>query len=146
MAALKEVLLTPGNRPKIVEDCVRLIDSEVAGKGGLSGVAVKGAYAIVKKVKPGVIREAVDKLLDGFVDKLEGFYSSYVDGGGTDFERHLSGQTGAVANALLGVTDGKIARVDSRPIKKAYEKLRPKGEKHVQDAVPGVARVIAKYL
>ena len=41
-----------GNRPKVVADCGKLIEEEVDSKGGLSGFAVKAAFAVVKAVKP----------------------------------------------------------------------------------------------
>ena len=146
MATLAEILLAPSTRPRLVDDCVDLVDREVDTKSGLSGLAVKGAYTVVKKVKPGIIREAVDRLLDEFVSRLEPFHAAFQQKGGGDFAAHLAGQPAQVADALLGVTDRRIARADNATIKKAYEKLRPMGEKHVQAAVPGVGRVVARYL
>ena len=54
MPTLTDMLLVPGNRPKVIADCVQLINEEVDSKGGLTGLAVKGAYALVKAVKPGL--------------------------------------------------------------------------------------------
>src|SRR4051794_37290371 len=76
MSTLADILLVPGNRPKVVADAVRVIDEEVDSKGGLSGLAVKGAYALVKAVKPGFVSEAVDSMLDDFVKRLEPFYAA----------------------------------------------------------------------
>jgi hypothetical protein len=147
MAKLKEVLLKDGKRDVVVTDCVRLVDDEVANKGGLSGIAVKGAYAIVKAIKPGIIREAVDRMLDEFVDKLDGYYADYESKGspGT-FESFLSPKAAAVADTLLGVTDRRAAKAENATIKKAYEKLRPTGAKHVEAAVPGIARVVQRHV
>src|SRR5215212_6156378 len=73
MPTLSEILLVPGNRPKVIADCGQLITEEVDSKGGLTGLAVKGAFAIVKAVKPGFVAEAVDHMLDDFVRRLEPF-------------------------------------------------------------------------
>lgn len=147
MATLRDILLVDGTRPRVIEDCVRLIDDEVASKSGLAGMAVKGAYAVVKKIKPGIIREAVDRLVDEFVDRLELFYAEFVDDDGADdFAAYLPERRPAVADALLQVTDQRIENAENRVIKKAYGKLRPTGQKHVQAAVPGVGRVIARFL
>ncbi len=143
--ALKEVISAANKRPAVVDDCVRLIDDEVRAKGGLSGVAVKGAYTVVKAVKPGIIREAADRLLDPFVEKLEPFYQDWKDNGGGSFDGFLSGRKTEVANALLGVTDERAARADNQTLKKAYQKLRPKAVGHVESAVPGIARIIEKH-
>ena len=146
MPELKEILLTTECRPRVIDDCVQLIDDEVRGKKGLAAIPVKGAYGLVKKIKPGIIREAVDRLLDDFVAQLEPFHGSYVDEQATDFAAYLSARESEVANALLGVTDRRIGNADKKAIRKAYEKLRPTGEKHVRAAVPGVGRVMAGYL
>ena len=66
MATLKDILLVPANRPKVIADCTKLIDEEVDSKGGLTGFAIKAAYALVKAVKPGFITEAVDHMVDDF--------------------------------------------------------------------------------
>ena len=63
MPTLKEILLVPGNRPKVIADCVKVIEEEVDAKSGLTGLAVKGAFAVVKAVKPGFVPEAVDHML-----------------------------------------------------------------------------------
>lgn len=146
MTELKDILLVVERRSRVIDDCVKLIDDEVRKKTGLAAVPVKGAYGLVKKVKPGIIREAVDRLLDDFVGQLESFHRSFIADGARDFAAYLAVRDAAVSEALLGVTDRRIANAKAKTIKKAYEKLRPTGEKHVRVAVPGVGRVVAAYL
>lgn len=52
---LKEILLDETKRPAVVTDMQQLIDEEVEAKSGVSGLAIKGGYGLVKKVKPGKI-------------------------------------------------------------------------------------------
>ena len=143
---LKDVLLQPGKRPQIVRECEVLIDEEVASKGGLSGLAVKAAFAMVKAVKPGMIPEAVDSMLDDFVRRAEPFYAAYqTDGAGKSLPDYLAGRGSDVADALLGISDERAARSSNGTLKKAYEKLRPQGKKHVQEAMPRLGRLIEKH-
>lgn len=144
MKKLRDILLEPARRPVVVNDCVQLVESEVASKGGLTGIAIKGAYAVVKAIKPGMIQDAVDHLVDDFVVRLEPFYEAQQSQGG-NLEAYLNGRSTEVANALLGVTDDKATRAKNATLKKTYEKLRPTALKHVEAAVPGVARVIDKH-
>lgn len=141
MPNLRDILLA-AQRPSVVADCVALVDSEVAAKGGFGGIAIKGAYAVVKAVKPGIISAAVDHMLDEFVARLEPFYIEAP----AEFAAHLEKNKSRVADALLGVTDARASRAANATIKKAYEKLRPSAAKHVEAAVPGVGRVVAKYI
>ena len=142
---LKEILLQEENRPQVVEDCVRLVDSEVKSKSGLRGMAVKGTYALVKKIKPTIIHEAVYALLDDFVAELEPYFEEFQGEPKGNFRGYLDQQKVKVADSLLNVTDRRIARANNKAIKKAYQKLRPMGEKHVQAAVPGVGEVVDKH-
>jgi hypothetical protein len=144
MPTLKEIMLVPGNRPKVVSDCTALVQEEVDSKGGLSGLAIKAAYAVVKAVKPGFIGEAIDHMLDDFVGKLEPFWAD-AQAKNEPVAALMNARAGEVADALLSISDGRAARAKNQGVKKAYEKLRPTGKKHVEAAVPRVGRMVTKY-
>jgi len=142
---LKDLVEDPTKREKIINDCVVLVEEEVASKRGLSGAVVKAAYMVVKKIKPGIIRESVDNLCDEFIGQAQPFYEKYQEEGekGT-LEQYFRPRTSEVAEALLGVTDRRAERATNRAMVKAYNKLRPKGKQHVEAAVPGVGRMLDK--
>lgn len=130
-------------RTVVIDDTVRLIDAEVASKGGFSGAALKGGYKVVKKLKGGTMIEfAVDKLLDDFSDALSPLYEDYVEAEEGNFESYLRGRETEAADALLAITDDKARRAKSKVIVKTYDKLRGSAESHVIDALPGVGRLI----
>jgi len=143
---LKDALLQPGTRERVVGDAVQLVDSEVQKKSGISGLAIKTGYKAVCAIKPTLIREAVDHMLDQWVQKLEPFFADW-DSAGRDgsLEQYLVGRKNQVANALLSVTDER-ANHSSGTVRKTYEKLRPQGEKNVEAAVPGLAQLIQKHV
>ncbi len=142
------LLADSNKRPRLLDDCVRLIDAEVGSKGGLSGLAIKAAYKIVQAVKPGFVREAMDSLLDDFVKRLEPFYAQHRSGGGepAKFTDALSKRPADVADALLGITDDRAKRAKNPNIKATYDKLRPQAKKHVEEAVPRLGRTLSPHL
>ena len=144
MPTLNEMLLAPGVRPKVIADCVQLINEEVDSKGGLTGLAVKGAYALVKAVKPGFVTEAVDHMLNDFVTRLEPFWAE-AQAKNEPLGPLLNGRAPQVADALLAISDERASRSTNASLKKTYEKLRPTGKKHVEQAVPRVGRLVQKY-
>ena len=144
MSTLTEILLVPGTRPKVIADCVRLIEEEVDSKGGLSGIAIKGAFMVVKAVKPGFINEAVDHMLDDFVRRLEPFHTE-AQQKNEPIGPFLNARAGTVADALLAISDERAARAKNQGVKKAYDKLRPSAKKNVEAAIPRLGRLIAKY-
>jgi hypothetical protein len=145
MPTLNEILLVPGNRPKVIADCVQLINEEVDSKGGLTGLAVKGAFALVKAVKPGFVNEAVDHMLDDFVGRLEPFYVE-AQSKNEPVGPLMNAKAPQVADALLAISDERAQRSKNQNLKKAYDKLRPTGKKHVEQAVPRIGRLIQKYV
>jgi hypothetical protein len=147
VAELKDVLLSEQNRTAVIRDAENLVDQEVQSKKGISGFAIKAGYQAVRSVKPDLVPDALDGLIDRFVETLEPFMSQWEAGGrsGT-FEQFLNARPNEVANALLSVTDERARHSSSGMVKKTYEKLRPQGEKNVEAAVPGLARLIQKYV
>ena len=139
---LQDTLLSPEKKPAVVADCCKLIDEEVAGKGGLSGLAVKAAYSAVKGVKPGFIKHVVEKLLPEFTDALDPLWNEGQAKG--DPAKHLTDNGARAADALLSVTDAK-ARGASGIVKGSYDKLRGSAKRHVEEAVPRLAKVIDKH-
>jgi hypothetical protein len=144
MLTLNEILLVPGNRPKVIGDCVQLINEEVDSKGGLTGLAVKGAFALVKAVKPGFVNEAVDHMLDDFVGRLEPFWAD-AQAKNEPVGALMNARAPQVADSLLAISDDRARKSTNQNLKKAYEKLRPTGKKHVEQAVPRIGRLIQKY-
>lgn len=143
------LLADRAKRPRILNDCERLIEDEVASKSGFTGMAIKASYKIVCSVKPGVIRESLDGLLDDFVKRLEPFYAQHRDLGASDpkaFGDYLSKRPGEVADALLGITDDRAKRAKNGTLKGAYDKLRPQAKKHVEEAIPRVGRTLSAHL
>lgn len=144
MASLVEILQEPAKRKAIIDECVVIIDQEVASKGGISGIAIKGGYKIVKGVKPGFIPESVDSLLDEFAKNLDPLIQE-AQREGKPVAAHMTANRGTVADAMLAVTDGRAQRSRHGVVKGAYEKLRPSAKKHVEEAVPRVAAMIEKF-
>lgn len=144
----ERLLSDKSKRPRLLTDCERLIEEEVSSKGGLTGLAIKGAYKIVSALKPGVIREVMDGLLDDFVKRLEPLYAQHraANGEPRAFGEFLNKRKGEVADALLGITDDRAKVAKNATMKSAYERLRPQGKKHVEDAIPRVGRTLSALM
>ena len=144
---LKDHLLSAERRPRVVIDCVRLIDEEVDRKGGLSGFALKAAFKTVKAVKPGFIGEVTDGLLPDWIDKLEAHFARWEAAGKSpSFGTFCAQDAAAVAERLLEVTDARARKGGHRTVLALYEKLRSGAKDHVIAAVPGLGRVVDRHI
>lgn len=147
MATLGEQVTKEPVRAVVVKDCVGLVDSEVASKRGMGGLAVKGAYKTIKAIKPGFVTGVVDALLDEWIAELEPAYAEYVSQGsqGT-FGAYISGRPTEIATALLRVTDGRAERTKHTTAKKLYYKLRGGAMTQVEESIPALGAVMDRHL
>ncbi|MEM6961076.1 MAG: hypothetical protein AAF355_12975 [Myxococcota bacterium] len=144
MTSLSELLQDETKKAAIVQDCLALIEEEVAGKTGLSGMAIKAGYKTVKSFRPGFVNNVVRDLLPSFITAVEPTYQASL-ASGTSVEVYFSEHSSDVANALLSITDAKAEVSSNRVIKGAYKKLRGAAKKNVETAVPGLARLIEAH-
>lgn len=143
MASLKDVLLDESKKTDVVDACCKLIDDEVADKGGISGLAIKAGYGVVKGVKPGFVKKVVTDLLPEFATALEPTYQQ-AKADGKPVGSFFEAQRSQVADALLAITDAKAAKA-SGAVKSTYDKLRGTAKKNVEAAVPRLGALVQRF-
>jgi hypothetical protein len=136
-------LADSNKRAKVVEDCCVMIDEQLASKSGISGLAIKAAFAALKGIKPGYIPHVVDLLLPECLDALDPLWHEGVQTG--DPLAHLQVKRAQAAEALLGITDERVKASQRNIVRGTYDKLRKSAKEHVEAAVPDLAKVIDKF-
>ena len=144
MPTLVEALTSDSKKGAVTDDCVALIDAEVADKGGLTGLAIKAGYKAVQGVKPGFVRQAVGDMLPEFAKALDPIYQD-AKASGRPVHEFFSSNAPRVADALLGITDEKARRAKSALVKGTYDKLRGTAKKNVEAAAPRLGAMVEKH-
>jgi hypothetical protein len=145
MASLREILGSGDKRSQVIDDSLRVVDAEVDDKSGLSGIALKTAYKLVKGISPAFLRQAVDHLLDPFLDALDPIYQEAVSRGIAP-RQHLQANPERAADALLGITDARAKSSKNQMIRATYEKLRGQAKKHVLAAIPRLGEMFERHV
>lgn len=140
---LSDGLSDPNKQASLVNDCVKLIDEQVTIKGGLSGLALKAAYASVKGIKPNYIASAIEALLPPTLEALDPIWSEGTQMG--DPANHLIQNRSRTAEAVLSVTDARIKKSNNGVVRGAYDKLRKSVKGDVEEAIPGLVKIIDYY-
>lgn len=142
--SLSEKLRDEQITASIAADCTELMDGQVAAKSGISGLALKATYGVVKGIDADYIPGAIQRLLPEAIAALDPLWDEGVQTG--DPVAHLTKNCDRTADTLLGVTDAKIQRVKNGLICSSYNKLRKSVKGDIVAAVPGLAQIIGKHL
>lgn len=124
----------------VVVACVKLMDEQVAAKTGLSGLALKTAYGIVKGIGPSYIPGALERLLPEAFAALDSLWDEGIQVGNP--VDHLSQNRSRAADLLLSITDTRIERSNNGIVRASYQKFRKSVKSDVEEAVPGLAAII----
>ena len=144
-ATLQEILLAPDTRPRVIDDCQKLIAEEVSAKSGISGTAIKAAYKTANTFAPGYLKSKVEQLVPELLVQLEPFWADFTASGSSGFGDYLVKRGDDVSEALLSVADAHAA-VSNRPaIVKAYKAVRGSAAKHIAAALPNLGSLVQSY-
>ena len=140
---LSDILLNENNRDTFVDDCVKLIDKQVASAPGLGGLALKAAYSTVKGIRSDYCAQVVDQLLPEISIALDPMWTEAVNNGNP--VQYLAQRKAQVADELLQISDQKAENSTRAIVKGAYAKLRPSAKTYVENGVPDLAEIINKH-
>lgn len=143
---LHDQIAVEPTRPRVVAECVTLIDQQVRAKGGVRGMTVRAAYATIKTLKRGFVTGVVEALLDDWLAKLEPYYARWGAAPSGSFSEYLTARSDEVAEDLLEVTDKRAETTKHTTAKKYYFKMRDKAKDNVVEAVPELARLLERHL
>ena len=140
---LSDGLLDPNKKKMVVAECTNLLAVQVAKMQGISGMALKAGYTAVRGLAPNYCAEAIERLLPESFTAIDPIWSEGVQTG--DPVKHLSQNSDLTADALLGITDAKIEKSKNTTVRGVYSKVRKSAKKHVEEAVPNLAKIIDNY-
>jgi hypothetical protein len=148
MKSLKEITEDPNVSQTVLIDGMRVLDEEIAKRSGIGGMAIKGAYKVIKNIQGGrTLEKAVKVLMPEFIDKLDPYFARFQEEGtGKTWEEYLRPHYDSLADQLLAVTDQKIQATDNRAVRGTYDKLRPKARKEVIASLPALSRMMERYM
>jgi hypothetical protein len=144
MGRLADVVKDPARKHAVVLDAAELVESEVASKRGLRGAALKAGFGAFKKVRPGIVPAAVDRLLPHFVPVIDPLWDEATASG--DAHQWFRTHDARVASALLGVTDGLAERARNKVVLRIYRSLRGSAEEHVRQGAVRIPELIERHI
>jgi hypothetical protein len=142
--ALSDQTSDQTTQENLATDCAKLVDEQVAAKSGISGLALKAAYGVVKGVEPSYISGAIQRLLPDALAALDLMWDEGIQSG--DPVQHLIQNRSRTADMLLSITDAKIERSKNGIVRSSYGKFRKSVKSDVEEAVPGLAKILGTHV
>ena len=131
-------------RAAMVADGIVELEAELGERSGMTAMAIRAGYKTVRKLRPRIVEDNLDRLLPRFAPVLDGHYETGLASG--DLEGHFVGNAAAIAESLLATTDARAAEASNKVAVKAYEKLRPRAKDNVVDGMPRVVRLLERHV
>lgn len=141
--ALSEQMTDQAIQASLVAACSQLMDEQVSAKTGLSGLAIKAAYGVVKGVGPSYISGAIQRLLPSVLTALNPLWDEGLQTGNP--VEHLSQNQSRTADAILSITDTRIEKSKNGIVRTSYSKLRKSIKVDVETAIPDLARILDSH-
>ena len=139
---LSELSQTPETKARLIADILKLVDEQVATKKGVSGLALKGAYRVVKGLGSDYLPGVVGRLLPEILSALEPFWAEGEAAG--DPVAYVNQHRDRAADTLLAITDRKATGTNN-VVRSVYQKLRTSIQPDVAAAMPSLAQILAQY-
>ena len=139
-------LLENSRRDALISDVVDLVESHVAQRSGVRGVALRAAMAAVHRLLPDAIPRTVTRLLPDLVAALGPLHERSRAANGADFARFLKRDKAQVAEAMLGIADARVEHSTNGALKAFYARFRSTAEHEAEGLVPALADVLARHM
>lgn len=140
---LNDQIKAQQTKADLVADCAKLIDDQVAAKNGISGLALKATYGVVKGIGANYVSGAIERILPDVLNALDPIWNEGMQTGNP--VEHLTQNRSRTADMVLSVTDARIEKSNNGVVRGAYSKLRKSVKSDVEDAVPDLARIIDRH-
>lgn len=123
-----------------------LLDSHLAAKRGVSGMAMKLAYSTVRSAKPDLPQRAVRSLLPELLAAVDPLHAELQKRPGTDLAALLLQHKRELGAALLARLDARLARSQNATGKALYQRFRSSAGDELQAVLPALAKTLARHL
>lgn len=141
---LVAMLADPSLRQRVIKEGAALVDAEVAKRSGMAGIAIRTGFAAIKKIRPDIVEDSLDKLLPAFAPAIQPHVAAGEASGGV--ASYFSANASRIADDLLAVTDAKAQNAQNAIMKRTYATLRGQAHKQTTQSVPAVGAWLQTYV
>lgn len=143
MTTLHDALTAPATKPAVVADLTALIESEVAGLGGITGIAAKAAIAGAKKKDPTIVSRIASSYVSALAEALQPLWERFLAEGGDDFGAYLVAHQPEASAAIMTAADS--AAPAGGQARSMYDTFKPQATKVLVGALPRIGALVQRH-
>lgn len=146
MPQLRDRIMHGPREATVVRECAHMIESFLAGAGGMKGFTLRSALHTAQRARPDLLEQSSRRLLPEFLEALEPYYQDWDPTLESDFAAQLMRHKDAACDAILAVTDARAQRSSNRVVTSIYSRMRDGARKDVERVFPELATLIGREL
>jgi hypothetical protein len=139
--SLWHTLSLTGGRATLARQAAHFVKDEVAAASGLAGALLRSGFDAMCRARPDAVETAVDELGPELTHALEPLVRDALRTA-TPLEAAFEARATHVAEALVEVTDRRVARSSSVVVRGTYASLRAPAQRHLAHAAPRLGRFL----
>ncbi len=123
-----------------------LIETHIANKSGLSGMAMKMGLASLRKTRPDIATRATLSLWPEIAAALAPLHAEFSKGRGRDFGDFLTQHAERATRQLIDGVDARVALSRNGAMKALYQQFRGSAASELQKLMPAIGKTFQAYL
>ncbi|MDO9452673.1 MAG: hypothetical protein Q7J29_07410 [Stagnimonas sp.] len=134
------------NQEALVNDLARTVETHIAGKSGIAGMAMKMGFHALRSAKPDIAVRATRTLLPDISQALDPLHAEFKSGNGEDFGSFLGQHAERAAQLVIGAADRRIGSIENSTAKAVYQRFRGSAGDELQKLLPALGQVLARHI
>lgn len=130
----------------LVNDLARTVETHIASKSGITGMAMKMGFNALRSAKPDIAVRATRTLLPDIAQALDPLHSEFTSGEGKDFGNFLGQHAERAAQLVIGAADRRIGSIENTTAKAVYQRFRSSASDELQKLMPSLGQVLARHI
>ena len=145
MPSLSHILLSSPNPEALVKDLAASLETHIASKSGLSGMAMKMGFGALRSTKPNIAARATRNLLPHIATALEPLHAQFSANGRGNFGDFLSQHAEQAAQLVISAVDARIAQNSNTMAQTIYKQFRGSASDELKTLLPALGRVLNQH-
>lgn len=145
MNSLSSILLSMPDQEALVNDLAHTLETHIASKSGIAGMAMKMGFNALRSAKPDIAARATRTLLPDIARALDPLHSEFKSGNSKDFGNFLGQHAERAAQLVIGATDQRIGSSKNATAKAVYQRFRGSASDELQKLLPALGQVLARH-